>query len=104
MKTAKRKPENSGNTLQTNYSINPPEEEPIQENPPEEHPEDLSASNFEIERKKITDCPDCHSKNIEFTTTGGLDPQDTLDFFFCMNCGWNELQKNEELKLEEVCF
>ena len=44
MLATKKSPEiNSGTYLtQKNYSINPPEEEPIQENPPEAAPEDFS--------------------------------------------------------------
>jgi hypothetical protein len=42
MKTTKRKPENSGYTLQNNYTIEFNPEEDLHEPPPEEAPEDFS--------------------------------------------------------------
>lgn len=103
------RPEN--NLSQKHYNMNFTPDEDISEPSPEDHPEDLSIVDFEISRNEpLQNCPDCDGK-IEEITTGGIDPQDTVDILTCPSCGWTDRKLFSEMtlkevfnNLEEVCF
>lgn len=90
MIATKKRPEKSGTYLtQEYYSINNPEDDKIHEPDPESSPEDMQT------------CPCCGSKELQRSTIGGIDPQDTIDIVECF-CGWADKKLFSEMTYEEI--